>query len=990
MGSMTKFVRVVLAGVLAFGLMPSFAFADEAASASMGSEPALASEEAASEATAIGEPAVASTAAETAPDGTITAAAPDGSGMEEGALAQDDALASDGAEALSADDALTSSAAAAEAVETASEATARESYYVDGDWGYYVVDESSSHPYTVQVTDYFGSSANIVVPEEFGGIPVTEITFLVSEQDLSFVRSISLPSTLKEICNFAFEGMTGLQSVTLPANSQLERIGEYAFNNTDLRSFTMPAGLKTVGESAFQNCQNLKFIQFNDNVEPFVMHNSVISGEDRFEYDSAYSITPGATAAEYRVPATSQNFKTIDGVLYSKDGSILYACPAESAGASFTVPGTVREIAEYAFYNLEEMRELVLLEGLTTIYEYAFSGSGIASFVMPDSVTTVYGYICQLCPNLERVVIGDGVKELGTCAGWQDFYYCPNLCEVDLGSSVEVIGNACFGNTALERVDLPESVRQINFGAFGNNYDLVEVTGGEGLEWIGRWAFCQSGLTSFPFGTNLTFVSGEAFDGSPSFDGRYPSYLSKDSQGDYRNHAADASVVPEGTERYSYAYQVLDLVNKERAAVGLDPLTMDRDLLDAAMQRAAECAVSYSHTRPDGTDCFTVSAKAYAENIAAGQWSPLVVMGSWMQSPGHKANILTESRRSIGVGCFEADGTLYWVQLFGDAAADAVSNPGDRESWRTVNIAQSECDVEFALELRAASGVTSYDGWLKLDPSAHATLGVRALNPEFGSTLVRPESFTWTSSDPSVVTVGADGSLVAANPGSAQVTATAGFIQASATVNVESAAPLYSDTAGHWAESMINEVTKMGLMGGYGDGTFDSDGKVTRAQVATVLYRYTVDDSSDTSDPSKYPADTTGFADVGDYQWYTAALNWAKDAGVLLGYENIVRPDDPVSRAELATIIGRYAESHGAAVMSADRTAFDGMTDAMLFDAYGVGYAEPFFVWACDEGILSGVPNYDGTASLMPLNTATRGEMAKILVLTVQAIEGTA
>lgn len=47
-------------------------------------------------------------------------------------------------------------------------------------------------------------------------------------------------------------------------------------------------------------------------------------------------------------------------------------------------------------------------------------------------------------------------------------------------------------------------------------------------------------------------------------------------------------------------------------------------------------------------------------------------------------------------------------------------------------------------------------------------------------------------------------------------------------------------------------------------------------------------------------------------------------------------------------------------------------------------------MWACDEGILSGVPNDDGTASLLPLNTATRGEMAKILVLTVQTIEGTA
>lgn len=985
MGGMTKFVRAALAGVLAFGLAPSFAFADEAELASASAEPTAASEEAASEVAELVEPAVATTAAETVPDGTITVAAPDDSGVEDSALAQDDALAPSVSAAPSAAEA-PAAAAEARTAEAASEASAREDvYYTDGDWGYYVLGEGGSHPYTVQVVDYFGSSPDIVVPEEFGGIPVTEITFLLAEQDLSFVRSISLPSSLKEICNFAFEYMTGLQSVTLPANSQLESIGEYAFNWTDLRSFTMPASLKTVGDCAFQSCRNLEYIQFNDTVTPFVKHNSLMSGEDLFEYDSAYSIAPYAGSVEYRVPSTSQNFKTVDGVLYSKDGSILYACSEGHAGASFTVPSTVREIAGFALYGLEEMKELVLPEGLTTIHEYAFSESGITSFTMPDSVTTVYGSICERCPNLERVVIGNGVKELGTCAGWQDFYYCPNLREVDLGSSVEVVGNACFGNTALTSVDLPESVRQLNYGAFGNNYDLVEVTGGEGLEWIGEWAFCQSGLASFPFGNNLTFVSGGAFDGSPHFDGVYPDYLVQDGAGDYC--AVDASIVPEGTERYSYAYQVLDLVNQERAAVGLAPLTMDRELLDAAMQRAAECAVSYSHTRPDGTDCFTVSSKAYAENIAAGQWSPMVVMGSWMQSPGHKANILTESRRSIGVGCFEADGTLYWVQLFGDAAADAVSNPGDRESWRTVNVIQSECGVEFALELRAASGVTSYDGWLKLDPSAHATLGVRALNPAFGSTPVRPESFTWTSSQPGSVSVGADGRMSSVGTGTSWVAASNHAVELSTLAYVYSAnGPLFSDVSGHWGEGWIAEANRLGLMSGPGDGSFDADGTLQRAQVATVLYRYAVDDPSDSIDSSKYPADTTNFDDAADGVWYSAALNWAKDAGVMTGHDNLVRPEDPITRAELATMIGRFAESCGADISGADRTAFESTTDAWQLPSIA-DYSVPYFVWTCDEGILTGVQNWDGSRSLCPNDNATRAQMAKIIVKMMRALD---
>ena len=246
---------------------------------------------------------------------------------------------------------------------------------------------------------------------------------------------------------------------------------------------------------------------------------------------------------------------------------------------------------------------------------------------------------------------------------------------MELGSSVEVIGNSCFAETALTSVHLPANVRQLNFGAFGNNYGLVEVTGGEGLREINRWAFCQSGLTSFPFGDNLTFVSGEAFSGSSSFDGRYPSYLSKDSQGDYR--AVGAKVAVEGTDLYSYAYQVLDLVNQERAKAGLSALSMDRELLEAAMQRAAEISLFFDHTRPDGQTCFSVSDKAYAENIAIGQFSPEHVMNSWMNSDGHRGNILTASRRSIGIGCYSVNGVLCWVQHGHRAGRRAVqARPG--------------------------------------------------------------------------------------------------------------------------------------------------------------------------------------------------------------------------------------------------------------------------------------------------------------------------
>ena len=69
-----------------------------------------------------------------------------------------------------------------------------------------------------------------------------------------------------------------------------------------------------------------------------------------------------------------------------------------------------------------------------------------------------------------------------------------------------------------------------------------------------------------------------------------------------------------GTRNYDEANEILRLVNKERAEEGLAPLTMDPQLMEYAMHRAEECAVLYSHTRPDGSDCFTIMAGDWRNN----------------------------------------------------------------------------------------------------------------------------------------------------------------------------------------------------------------------------------------------------------------------------------------------------------------------------------------------------------------------------------------
>lgn len=128
---------------------------------------------------------------------------------------------------------------------------------------------------------------------------------------------------------------------------------------------------------------------------------------------------------------------------------------------------------------------------------------------------------------------------------------------------------------------------------------------------------------------------------------------------------------PEEDNKGTVAQQVLDLVNEERAKVGAAPLKMNTKAVNAADIRAKEIVNSFSHTRPNGSSFTTaltesgVTFRTAGENIAWGQKTPQEVMNAWMNSQGHKANILNTAFTEIGIGVYQApSGTMYWTQLF--------------------------------------------------------------------------------------------------------------------------------------------------------------------------------------------------------------------------------------------------------------------------------------------------------------------------------------
>ena len=119
--------------------------------------------------------------------------------------------------------------------------------------------------------------------------------------------------------------------------------------------------------------------------------------------------------------------------------------------------------------------------------------------------------------------------------------------------------------------------------------------------------------------------------------------------------------------------QVASLTNSERKAAGLGSLTLDSQLSKLARMKAEDMAKNgyFSHTSPTYGSAFDmmkkygVSYRTAGENIAKGQKTPEAVMNGWMNSSGHRANILSSAYTHIGVGyAKDSKGNTYWVQVF--------------------------------------------------------------------------------------------------------------------------------------------------------------------------------------------------------------------------------------------------------------------------------------------------------------------------------------
>ena len=141
--------------------------------------------------------------------------------------------------------------------------------------------------------------------------------------------------------------------------------------------------------------------------------------------------------------ATSEGRPIEEGVLLTKDGTVLLLYPNLREGSAYAVPDGVVRIADYAFFRAQNLTHVAIPEGVMELGWESFRGcSGLQQVTLPDGLESIGGYAFDYCRSLEEIVLPDSVKEVHEYA----FRDCESLTAINLPKDVEYIGWGVFEN----------------------------------------------------------------------------------------------------------------------------------------------------------------------------------------------------------------------------------------------------------------------------------------------------------------------------------------------------------------------------------------------------------------------------------------------------------------------------------------------------------------------------------------------------------------
>lgn len=467
----------------------------------------------------------------------------------------------------------------------------------------------------------------------------------------------------------------------------------------------------------------------------WTLKNGVLTISGKGEMKDFYVVKENDKIVEQSVPGW-KNYKKEIKKVYVKDGVTYIGTEAFQNCPNLekvVVGNTVKTIQREAFAGTPLLTDLTLGSSLEMIGEQVFWGSGLKKLVLPASVSKLYGSSLTGMWNLQSFEMnGKGVFSTNKGVLYKNngkmLFAFPGGREGEyrIPGSVTSIGEDAFSYTHLTKVTIPNTVKKMEADIFIRAEKLTTLVFEKGIKEIPEGCcFGAAALTKVVIPEGVTRIRDTAFWGCTALkEVTIPSTVTK--IGDSFESTTKLKFVGKGSyeiedgtkvsglvvnvrvkEYYSKAFEVLNLVNKERKKRGLNVLSMDKDLLNAAMLRSAETVLHMDeeHMRPCGKDCFSASSKMYGENVTVGSSTAASAMNEWMNSPVHKANILREGFESIGIGCVCYNGCYYWVQCFGVEKANKATSSSykDKTNDRKIVVSKDKEYYRASLNVSATS-----------------------------------------------------------------------------------------------------------------------------------------------------------------------------------------------------------------------------------------------------------------------------------------------
>ena len=707
---------------------------------------------------------------------------------------------------------------------------------------------------------------------------------------------------------------------------QVSYIGSDSFRgNKYLNSVTIPDSVKVIQPRAFAECSNLSTLKFGKNVEKiydyvfFQTNIKEITLPEKLNHISGIAFLGNCVIKNINVDANNTNFSSNNGIVFSKDKKKIVLYPQGKTEKAYTIPSTVEEICDSAF-SYAQIESITISKSVKKFGNYVFSSTNIKSITIPSTVTEMgYGPVAD-CQKLISANIQSKVKVLP----YDMFNGCASLKNVTLNDNIEEIYNRAFyGCKSLSNITLPKNLKKIDAGSF---YDC-------------------SNLNNIKIPSGVRYISNSAFNNNTTLD-ISATKLEKLEDGSYR---VLTTIKIDGYFDYQKANEVLKIVNNERANNGLSALKMDRSLLETAMQRAAESSIYWNHIRPDGSYCFTANSKMTRENIAYGAWTAEQVMNMWMNSSGHKANVLSSDSKSIGIGCFNYNGVNYWVQCFGENEAEGTTITENKNATSKINI---EADyVDLRLERSSME--------LKIGESQYNV--IENYECSYGLQLVKlnADSAIWKSSNEKIATVDDYGNVKGITPGKVTISAIIGEMELTYEVTIK--LPFDDVNENDWFYNAVKYMKDNRYMSGTTETTYSPSSKLTRGMLVTILHNM---------EGKPKATGTSKFSDVQNKNmYYYSAVLWASSNKIVNGYSNgKFGADDNITREQLAVMLSNYCKYKGK--YKATNANYSKFSDSGKIS----GFAKTGMNWAVGNKIVNG-----SNGKLNPQGTANRAEAAAMI-----------